>query len=61
MSEKQGIHLKGTLKLYMQWPVAMSAVLIAMTGWVYYTDRKAGLVMAVCLVFYCDYGHAVLL
>ncbi|MCI9272035.1 MAG: DHH family phosphoesterase [Dorea sp.] len=52
MSEKQGIHLKGTLKLYMQWPVAMSAVLIAMTGWIYYTDHKAGLVMAVCLVFY---------
>ncbi len=52
MSERQDIHLKGALKLYMQWPMAMTVILIAMTGWIYYTDRKAGMLMAACVLLY---------
>ena len=52
MSEKQGMHLKGRLKLYMQWPVVMSVILIAMTGWIYYIDHKAGMLMAACVLIY---------
>ena len=50
MNEKQDIHIKGALKLYMQWPLAMSVILVAMTGWIFYTDRKAGMLMSVCVL-----------
>ena len=52
MSEKQDIHLKGALKLYMQWPMVMTVILIVMTGWIYYTDRKAGMLTAACVLLY---------
>lgn len=52
MNEKQDIHLKGTLKLYMQWPMVMSVTLVFMTGWIYYIDRRAGMVMAACVLIY---------
>ena len=52
MSEKQGMRLKGTLKLYMQWPLVMSVILIVMNGWVYYIERKAGILMAICVLVY---------
>ena len=47
---KQKVELKGQLRLYMQWPVVMTILLIAMNLWVYSADRKAGLMMSVFVV-----------
>lgn len=52
MNGKLDIHLKGTLKLYMQWPMVMSVTLVFMTGWIYYIDHRAGMVMAACVLIY---------
>ena len=49
---KQKVELKGQLRLYMQWPVVMTILLIAMNLWVYSADRKAGLMMSVFVVIY---------
>ena len=46
MSEKQKengkVHLKGQLRLYMQWPAVMALLLVAMNIWIYRIDRRAG-------------------
>ncbi|MDO4313680.1 MAG: DHH family phosphoesterase [Eubacteriales bacterium] len=52
MMEKQDIHLKGQLKLYMQWPAVMSVILIAMTIWIYRLDHKAGLILSLFVLIY---------
>lgn len=49
---KQQIKLKGKLKLYMQWPVIISVLLIAMDIWIYQIDKKAGLIMSGFVVLY---------
>lgn len=49
---KRDVHLKGQLKLYMQWPVFMAMALIAMNIWIYLVDRKAGFMMSFFVVVY---------
>ncbi len=52
MNEKQDLYLKGRLKLYMQWPVIMSVVLIAMVIWIYFIDHRAGKLLGVAVLLY---------
>lgn len=52
MKEKQDIHLKGQLKLYLQWPAVMSVILVVMAVWIYRLDHKAGLIMFVFVLVY---------
>lgn len=49
---KNNIHLKGQLKLYMQWPAIMAILLIAMNIWMFVVDRNAGFVMCVFVLIY---------
>ena len=49
---KQDIRFKGQLRLYMQWPAIMAIFLIAMNVWMYFIDKKAGLIMSVCVLVY---------
>ena len=42
MNKKGTIHFKGQLKLYMQWPVVMTILLIAMNIWIYMWIRAQG-------------------
>ncbi|MDD2978930.1 MAG: DHH family phosphoesterase [Hespellia sp.] len=50
--KKNNIRLKGQLRLYMQWPIVMSVLLIAMNIWIYMVDKKAGAIMTVCIIIY---------
>lgn len=50
--KKKDVRLKGQLKMYMQWPVIMTVLLLAMNIWIYKIDRKAGGVMSVFVVIY---------
>lgn len=50
--KKNNMHLKGQLRLYMQWPIIMTILLIAMNVWVYIIDTKAGAMMSFCIVIY---------
>ncbi len=52
MKEKQKVRLKGQLRLYMQWPAIMAALLIGMNIWIYKLDKKAGGVMSLFLLLY---------
>lgn len=52
MKEKPNVRLKGQLRLYMQWPAVMIVVLIAMTVWIYRTDRRAGTIMLIFVLVY---------
>lgn len=49
---KNDLHLKGQLKLYMQWPVIMAILLLAMNIWFYMIDKRAGLLMSIFLAIY---------
>ena len=46
------IRVKGKLRLYLQWPAMMILWLIAMNVWVWYTNQKAGVIMAICVLIY---------
>lgn len=50
--KKKDVHLKGQLRMYMQWPMIMTILLIAMNIWMYVIDRKAGGIMSVFIVIY---------
>ena len=50
--EKQKVHLKGQLRLYMQWPIIMALFLIAVNLWIYKTDKRAGAIMAAFVLIY---------
>ena len=56
---KNDIRLKGQLKLYMQWPLIMTILLLAINIWIYTIDKQSGLVMSVFLFIYI--GAVVLL
>ena len=56
---KNDIRLKGQLKLYMQWPLIMTILLLAINIWIFTIDRHSGLVMSVFLLIYI--GAVVLL
>ena len=46
------MQLKGKLKMYMQWPLIMMVLLIAMNIWIYIIDKKAGFTMSFFIVIY---------
>ena len=46
------MRLKGQLRMYMQWPLIMTVLLLAMNIWMYMTDRKAGFTMTVFVGIY---------
>ena len=50
--KKKNMRLKGQLRWYMQWPLTMTILLIAMNIWIYFTDKKAGMIMSVCILIY---------
>ena len=56
MSEKQKengkVHLKGQLRLYMQWPAIMALLLVAMNIWIYRINRRAGSLMFIFVLIY---------
>lgn len=58
---KNNMRLKGQLKMYMQWPIIMTILLVAMNVWVYTTDKKAGMVMSVCVLIYLIIAFALYL
>ena len=49
---KRNMRLKGQLRMYMQWPLIMTVLLLAMNIWMYMIDRKAGGMMSVFVVIY---------
>ncbi len=46
------IRVKGKLRLYLQWPALMVVLLLVINAWIYATDKKAGIVMSVCIGIY---------
>ena len=50
--KKNKMRLKGQLKMYMNWPLIMTVLLVAMDIWVYSADKKAGLIMTVFILVY---------
>lgn len=50
--KKRDVRLKGQLRMYMQWPMIMTVLLVAMNIWIYAIDRKAGGVMSVFIIVY---------
>ena len=48
----KNMRLKGQLRMYMQWPLIMTILLLAMNIWMYMTDQKAGLTMTVFVIIY---------
>ena len=49
--EKQ-VRLKGHLRLYMQLPMVMAILLIAVNIWIFSIDRRAGMVMLIFVIAY---------
>lgn len=49
---KKKVKLKGQLKNYLQWPLLLSALLLAMNVCMYPISVKAGILMSVFLVVY---------
>lgn len=50
--KNKNMRLKGPLRMYMQWPLIMTILLLAMNIWMYMTDQKAGLTMTVFVIIY---------
>ncbi|MEE1086368.1 MAG: DHH family phosphoesterase [Schaedlerella sp.] len=50
--KKKDVRLKGQLKMYMQWPLIMSVLLIAMNIWIFMIDKKAAVIMATFVLVY---------
>lgn len=48
----QKVQLKGQLRLYMQWPVVMAVLLVAMNIWVYRVDKRAGILLFIFVAIY---------
>ena len=52
MKKKNRMRLKGQLRMYMNWPLIMTVLLVAMDLWLYMIDRKAGFMMTVFILIY---------
>ena len=50
--KNKNMRLKGQQRMYMQWPLIMTILLLAMNIWMYMTDQKAGLTMTVFVIIY---------
>ena len=44
--------LKGQLKAYLQWPIFVTILLVAIDIWLYIIDLRVGFVMSACIVIY---------
>lgn len=49
---KKNMRLKGQLRVYMQWPLIMTVLLLVMNVWMYRVSKRAGAVMSVFIVIY---------
>ena len=49
---RERMRLKGQLRMYMQWPLIMTILLVAMNIWTYVVDKKAGFIMSVFVLVY---------
>ena len=52
LKERQNVHLRELLMLYIQWPVVMLILLACMNLWLYFINVKAGLVMSAFVAVY---------
>ena len=52
MKKKNRMRLKGQLRMYMQWPLIMTILLVAMNIWTYAVDKKAGFIMSLFVLVY---------
>ena len=50
--KKNKMRLKGQLRMYMNWPLIMTVLLVAMDVWVYFVDKRAGFIMSVIILVY---------
>ena len=50
--KRERMRLKGQLRMYMQWPLIMMILLVAMNIWTYVVDKKAGFIMSVFVLVY---------
>lgn len=50
--KKNKMRLKGQLRMYMNWPLIMTVLLVAMDVWVYFVDKRAGFIMSVFILVY---------
>ena len=50
--KKKKMRLKGKLRLYMNWPLIMTFLLVAMNIWVLMVDRKAAFIMFMFILIY---------
>ena len=50
--QEEQVRLKGQLKLYMQLPMVMAILLIAVNVWIFSIDRHAGMVMFIFVIVY---------
>ena len=46
------IRLKGQLRMYMQWPLIMTILLVLMNIWIFIMNQRAGILMALFVVLY---------
>ena len=49
---RERMRLKGQLRMYMQWPLIMTILLVAMNIWTYAVDKKAGFIMSLFVLVY---------
>ncbi len=49
---KNGIRLKGKIRLYLQWPIIMAILLLVVNLWIFTVDKKAGIVMSIFMLVY---------
>jgi len=50
--QEEQVRLKGHLRLYMQLPMVMAILLIAVNIWIFSIDRRAGMVMLIFVIVY---------
>ena len=50
--KRERMQLKGQLRMYMQWPLIMTILLVAMNIWTYAVDKKAGFIMSLFVLVY---------
>lgn len=50
--QEEQVRLKGHLRLYMQLPMVMAILLIAVNIWIFSIDRRAGMVMLIFVIAY---------
>lgn len=48
----QDVKLKGQLRIYLQWPIFMTILLLAMNIWIFAANKKAGVIMSIFIVIY---------